>query len=249
MNERTYLFLMKRGAGRVVCATRRGGERRRRRCRVPARGHVSRGGGRTSVQPEAGPPLVLAQRARGRCERAEQPWRVLRARDWLRAVVSKGSEVVSAGGAQQCGTAAMNLGYCFLRGHGVAPDKVVALRLFRVAVEQGEDRAAREVERLECDRAPRAAEPACRSSSPGTREEHLPVSSHSASCLVTVPGMLPARRYSRTRIATDTRRNSIRPRVLPLLPACHEASSYRMLLRGSGATVCEDSSRLGHQPE
>ena len=43
----------------------------------------------------------------------------------------------------------MNLGYCHLRGHGVARDYVEALRLFRLAVEGGEDRAQREIERLE----------------------------------------------------------------------------------------------------
>jgi len=51
--------------------------------------------------------------------------------------------------AQQLGTASMNLGYCYLRGHGVAADKVEALRLFRLAVEQGEEKAEKEVERLE----------------------------------------------------------------------------------------------------
>jgi hypothetical protein len=43
----------------------------------------------------------------------------------------------------------MNLGYCYLRGHGVAADRVEALRFFRLAVEQGEDKAEKEVERLE----------------------------------------------------------------------------------------------------
>lgn len=43
----------------------------------------------------------------------------------------------------------MNLGYCHLRGHGVAADKVEGLRLFRLAVERGEEKAAHEVERLE----------------------------------------------------------------------------------------------------
>ena len=89
--------------------------------------------------------------------------------------------------AQQCGTASMNLGYCYLNGHGVSADKVEALRLFRAAIDRGEDRAVQEVERLECDRAPQAAAPTCRSASPRTREEHLPVASRSASCLVTVP--------------------------------------------------------------
>ena len=42
----------------------------------------------------------------------------------------------------------MNLGYCYLRGHGVPADKVEALRLFRLAVEQGEPKAADELERL-----------------------------------------------------------------------------------------------------
>jgi TPR repeat protein len=43
----------------------------------------------------------------------------------------------------------MNLGYCYLRGHGIPSDKVEALRLFRLAVEQGEEKAVKEVERLE----------------------------------------------------------------------------------------------------
>jgi hypothetical protein len=50
--------------------------------------------------------------------------------------------------AQQLGTASMNLGYCYLRGRGVAANKVEALRLFRLAVEQGEEKAADELERL-----------------------------------------------------------------------------------------------------
>lgn len=50
--------------------------------------------------------------------------------------------------AQRLGTASMNLGYCYLRGHGLPADKGEALRLFRLAVEQGEERAAHEVERL-----------------------------------------------------------------------------------------------------
>ena len=50
--------------------------------------------------------------------------------------------------AQKLGTASMNLGYCYLRGHGVPADKEEALRLFRVAVEQGEPKAADELERL-----------------------------------------------------------------------------------------------------
>ena len=50
--------------------------------------------------------------------------------------------------AQRLGTASMNLGYCYLRGHGVPVDKLEALRLFRLAVEQGEPKAARELERL-----------------------------------------------------------------------------------------------------
>jgi TPR repeat protein len=41
--------------------------------------------------------------------------------------------------AQALGTATMNLGYCSLRGHGVPADKTEALRLFRLAVEQGEE--------------------------------------------------------------------------------------------------------------
>ena len=51
--------------------------------------------------------------------------------------------------AQRLGTASMNLGYCTLRGHGVPADKTEALRMFRFAVEQGEVKAAAEVERLE----------------------------------------------------------------------------------------------------
>jgi hypothetical protein len=50
--------------------------------------------------------------------------------------------------AQQLGTASMNLAYCLLRGHGVPASRSEALRLFRVAVEQGEPRAAEELERL-----------------------------------------------------------------------------------------------------
>jgi len=50
--------------------------------------------------------------------------------------------------AQHLGTASMNLGYCYLRGHGVQADKDAALRLFRLAVAQGQDKAARELERL-----------------------------------------------------------------------------------------------------
>jgi len=50
--------------------------------------------------------------------------------------------------AQGLGTATMNLGYCYLRGHGVPADKAEALRLFRLAVERGEQRAADELERL-----------------------------------------------------------------------------------------------------
>ena len=50
--------------------------------------------------------------------------------------------------AQELGTASMNLGYCYLRGHGVPPDKEEALRLFRLGVEQGEPKAADELERL-----------------------------------------------------------------------------------------------------
>ena len=42
----------------------------------------------------------------------------------------------------------MNLGYCYLRGHRVPADKAEALRLFRLAVERGEQRAADELERL-----------------------------------------------------------------------------------------------------
>lgn len=51
--------------------------------------------------------------------------------------------------AQDVGTANMNLGYCYLRGHGLPADKHEALRLFRLAVEQGEEKAAKEVEQLE----------------------------------------------------------------------------------------------------
>ena len=43
----------------------------------------------------------------------------------------------------------MNLGYCHLYGRGVPADKTEALRLFRLAVEQGEAKAGPEVERLE----------------------------------------------------------------------------------------------------
>jgi TPR repeat protein len=50
--------------------------------------------------------------------------------------------------AARLGTATMNLGYCHLRGHGVPLDKQEALRLFRLAVDQGEPKAARELERL-----------------------------------------------------------------------------------------------------
>ena len=51
--------------------------------------------------------------------------------------------------AQALGTATMNLGYCTLWGHGVPIDKAEALRLFRLALEQGEEKARPEVERLE----------------------------------------------------------------------------------------------------
>jgi TPR repeat protein len=51
--------------------------------------------------------------------------------------------------AKKLRTASMNLGYCYLRGKGLPADKGEALRLFRLAVEQGEDKARREVERLE----------------------------------------------------------------------------------------------------
>jgi TPR repeat protein len=43
----------------------------------------------------------------------------------------------------------MNMGYCYLRGHGVPADKGEALRLFKLAVEQGEPKAQPEVDRLE----------------------------------------------------------------------------------------------------
>mgnify|MGYP002737376107 CR=1 FL=1 len=49
---------------------------------------------------------------------------------------------------RQLGTASMNLGYCYLLGHGVPMDKREALRLFRLAVDQGEPKAAQELERL-----------------------------------------------------------------------------------------------------
>jgi hypothetical protein len=51
--------------------------------------------------------------------------------------------------AQRLGTASMNLGYCYLHGHGVPAEKGEALRLFQCAVEQGEEKARQEVERLE----------------------------------------------------------------------------------------------------
>jgi TPR repeat protein len=54
--------------------------------------------------------------------------------------------------ARRLGTASMNLGYCHLHGHGVPQDDAEALRLFRLAVEQGDEKAAREVERLEGNR-------------------------------------------------------------------------------------------------
>ena len=50
--------------------------------------------------------------------------------------------------AQGLGTASMNLGYCHLRGHGVPADRGEAPRLFRLAVERGEERARVEVEQL-----------------------------------------------------------------------------------------------------
>jgi hypothetical protein len=61
--------------------------------------------------------------------------------------------------AQRLSTASMNLGYCHLRGHGVPRDEVEALRLFREAVEGGEERAAQEVERLESQDSPRVSKP------------------------------------------------------------------------------------------
>lgn len=51
--------------------------------------------------------------------------------------------------AQALGTASMNLGHCYLRGRGVAADEAEALRLFRLAVEQGEEKAEQDVVRLE----------------------------------------------------------------------------------------------------
>jgi hypothetical protein len=50
--------------------------------------------------------------------------------------------------ARNLGTASMNLGYCYLRGTGLPTDKDEALRLFRLAVEQGEPKAVDELERL-----------------------------------------------------------------------------------------------------
>lgn len=50
--------------------------------------------------------------------------------------------------AQELGTASMNLGYCYLHGHGVPADKAEALRLLRLAARQGEDKAARQLEKM-----------------------------------------------------------------------------------------------------
>lgn len=51
--------------------------------------------------------------------------------------------------AQSLGTASMNLGYCHLRGRqGLPADEGEVVRLFRLAVEQGEPKAAEELERL-----------------------------------------------------------------------------------------------------
>lgn len=70
--------------------------------------------------------------------------------------------------AQGLGTAAMNLGYCCLHGHGVPRDKFAALKLFRLAVECGENRAAKEVERLEGDRTRRVLQLAPSDTGPST---------------------------------------------------------------------------------
>jgi len=51
--------------------------------------------------------------------------------------------------AQHLGTASMNLGYCYLRGKGIPADRTEALRLFRLAVKQGEPKAGEELERLD----------------------------------------------------------------------------------------------------
>lgn len=53
-----------------------------------------------------------------------------------------------ASAAQDCGTATMNLGFLYLRGHAVPENRAEAIRLFRVAVKQGEPAACDELERL-----------------------------------------------------------------------------------------------------
>jgi len=50
--------------------------------------------------------------------------------------------------ANQGATAMMNLGSCYRLGHGVPADSTEALRLFRLALEHGEARAAEEIVRL-----------------------------------------------------------------------------------------------------
>jgi hypothetical protein len=85
----------------------------------------------------------------GDTERAEQPGRLLRARAGCAQSYPKAVKWYRLAAAQNLGTASMNLGYCHLRGHGVPADKGEALRLFRLAVEQGEEKAQQEVEQLE----------------------------------------------------------------------------------------------------
>lgn len=58
-------------------------------------------------------------------------------------------QLVRVAAAPRLGTASMNLGYCYLQGYGVPADKGEALRLFRRAVGQGEEKARKEIERLE----------------------------------------------------------------------------------------------------
>ena len=50
--------------------------------------------------------------------------------------------------ARNGATAMMNLGSCYRLGHGVPADRTEALRLFRLALEHGETRAAEEIVRL-----------------------------------------------------------------------------------------------------
>lgn len=50
--------------------------------------------------------------------------------------------------ARNGATAMMNLGSCYRLGHGVPANRTEALRLFRLALEHGETRAAEEIERL-----------------------------------------------------------------------------------------------------